>query len=329
MTFLDTLVAAGLRISVAAVCLGTNDFNTYNNSDQDTRVASNITSIIAILKAHGVDKCISSTIIPEVTGTYTTLAGQTAISVNDGVNPASTGNYGSGGRVITYNTGIRNGTNVPTQDGYVDLAIILRDSTDTYRFRVDGQFYLQYSTGVAFTTDGIHPNIGAGIPYAAMWLDVRCFGIKDTPLRPRTRDVRIPRNGEIGQKITSKVASGSAVSLTTATTANITSFQLPSGVWRLFGKGQFILTGATTTNFKLGISQVTATLGNAAGATFNSPAIFTTLTDTLDINLPDMEPIVVPFGKTTTIYIVGQSTFSAGTVTAYGSFGAIRVANIQ
>lgn len=329
MTFLDVLVAAGLRISVAAVCLGTNDFNTYNYSDQDTRVASSMTLIIAILKTNSrVDKCITSTVIPEVTGTYTTLGGQTAITVTDGVNTPSTGNFGSGGRVITYNTGIRNGTNVPTQDGYVDLAIVIADSTNTYRFRVDGQFYLQYSTAVAFTTDGIHPNLGAGIPYAAMWLDVRCFGIKDTPLRVRTRNVRIARNGEVGQIIKSVVASGSAVSLTTATPKTVTSIQLPAGIWEVMGVTDFVLSAATTTNFTAGFSQVTDTLGTTQDSSMSSIILATLLSDSQSIAIP-VQSITVPIGKVTTVYMIGQCTFSAGTVTAYGTLRARRVANIQ
>lgn len=326
MIFIDTMINAGIKFSSAVLALGTNDFSAYNYSDQDTRVAAMATSIIAILKTNNrFTKVFTTTVIPRVTGTYTTLAGQTAITVNDGTNPADTTNFGANGKVINYNIGIRNGTIVPTQDGYLDLAGVLRDSTDTYRFRVDGQFYLQYSTGVAFTTDGIHPNIGAGIPYAALNLDVRALGITDSSPRVRSSSLRIPRAFEVGQTIKSRVLSGSAVSLTTATRSNVITMQIPAGVWQLVGKIDYVMTGATVTDYSTSISQVSATPSNDTNTTINA-ANFVTITGTQSDSL--CPPVtVVPQGKILTVYLSARATFSVGTVAAYGNLTATRIAS--
>lgn len=319
--YITDLINRGLVIDVAAVLLGANDFSTQNYSDQVTRTANNVNTIMGILETAGVKGCISSTVTPRVTGTYTSLAGQTAYSVNDGVNPAGTENYGANGRVITYNLGIRTGTLIPRQKGYVDLAITLADATDTYRWRVDGQFILQYSTGVAFSSDGVHPNVTAGTPYARRWLDISCFGISKRLIA--NSNFKAGRTGEV---IKATLASGSAVSLVTDTDKTVLSVALPEGVWDVTGKTTYVLASATASVLKTGISQKTNSHGAANDNYRTDQVAFTSFSGEQDAS-PPMQTITVPKGKVANVYLIARSTFT-GTETAYGVLAAKRVASL-
>lgn len=119
----------------------------------------------------------------------------------------------------------------------------------------------------------------------------------------------------------STVASGSAVSLTTATTANVTNISLTPGDWDISGYVGFTLGSATTTNFKAGATTTSATLG-AEGTFSENPMITTTLSANYTQQVPIQQVSVT---ATTTYYLVAQSTFSAGTVAAYGTIRARRV----
>lgn len=128
------------------------------------------------------------------------------------------------------------------------------------------------------------------------------------------------------QCVTATLASGSAISLTTATTANLTSMTLPPGTYLVWATADFNLTAASTTVQEVGISLTSATLPSQAGGSGLGPdplAInripLTTVTGVLnDI----VAPTTLVLTATTTVYLVVQATFSAGTITAYGTMVA-------
>jgi len=127
--------------------------------------------------------------------------------------------------------------------------------------------------------------------------------------------------GNIGEYVQSVVTSGSAVSLTTATTANVTSVSLTAGDWRVEGVVDFVMTTATVTDFKHGISTTTSTLGGQ-DSYLQKPSAFAGSSATY----ADITPAIrVSLGSTTTVYLVAQSTFSGGSVDAYGTMKAWRV----
>jgi hypothetical protein len=115
--------------------------------------------------------------------------------------------------------------------------------------------------------------------------------------------------------------------LTTATPANVASKSLSPGTYLVWGIVDFGLTTVTGTEFRSGVSVTTATLQGQAGGsgmgpdpTSVYPVAPAITTDTLnDIAGPTVLTITV----TTTIYLVAQATFSAGTVTAYGTLNAL------
>jgi Pectate lyase superfamily protein len=127
--------------------------------------------------------------------------------------------------------------------------------------------------------------------------------------------------GSIGEYVSSAIASGSAVSLTTATAANVTSISLTAGDWDVDGNVNIAGSTATYTQGVGGISTTSATLPTD-GTEVNSGAQFTALSVTDGLTLPRKR---VSISSTTTVYLVGKATFSAGTMTAYGSISARRV----
>lgn len=127
--------------------------------------------------------------------------------------------------------------------------------------------------------------------------------------------------GNIGEYTSGTIASGSAVSLTSATPTNVTSVSLTAGDWNVWGVVDYVTTGATTSDFKSGISSTSATFG--AQDTFqNMPFIATALSDTFGHAVALTR---ISLASTTTVYLVGQSNFSVGTAAAYGSIFARRV----
>lgn len=125
----------------------------------------------------------------------------------------------------------------------------------------------------------------------------------------------------IGEYQSATIASGSAVSLTTATTVNITSVSLTAGEWDISGVVDFVLATATVTQLQAGTSSTSATIGSQD--TFQQSITgFTLLSGTTTVP-PPLSRIVITV--TTTLYLVATATFSAGTITGYGTIRARRV----
>lgn len=127
--------------------------------------------------------------------------------------------------------------------------------------------------------------------------------------------------GIIGEYTNKLVTSAAAISLTTATAANVTNMTIAAGDWEIEAHVNFALTAATATAFSAGINTTSATLP-VDGSECYSAIITTLLSDTDTITL-DRKRINV--NATTTIYLVAKSTFSAGTETVYGALTARRI----
>ena len=129
--------------------------------------------------------------------------------------------------------------------------------------------------------------------------------------------------GNIGELIESSIASGSAVSMTTASPANITSISLTAGDWDVWGNVWITLNGGTTTTQLIGaINTTSATLPTAPGA-----GAYTQL-NTGTVGQPWGWPAGqrrISISGTTTVYLVGQASFSGSTLSMYGYIGARRV----
>lgn len=127
--------------------------------------------------------------------------------------------------------------------------------------------------------------------------------------------------GNVGEAISSLVASGAAVSLTNNTVANVTSINLTAGDWDVTGNINFAGTTATVTGGSGGITVTSATVPTDGTEIFDG-TITTLLSDTSSIT-PTRKRISI--ATTTAIYLVAKKSFSAGTVGAFGSILARRV----
>ena len=131
----------------------------------------------------------------------------------------------------------------------------------------------------------------------------------------------------------SSLSASQAVALTTATPANIASVVLSAGTYLMWGFVDATLTSASLTALIASLSLTSGTLSTQngqfvpnVGRIFPDPIAqqlmnLTTATGTTSL---DVGPtvITVPSGTSTTLYLIGQASFSAGTVAAYGSLFA-------
>lgn len=131
--------------------------------------------------------------------------------------------------------------------------------------------------------------------------------------------------GFIGEYVSSLIAVGSAVSLTTATPKNITSISLTAGDWDVEGNINLNATSATVASGSLwvgGINTTSATIPTTGAEVQESIPTVTTTSFKTSIATP---PQRISITTTTTVYLVAEATFTAGTVTGYGILGARRV----
>ena len=129
--------------------------------------------------------------------------------------------------------------------------------------------------------------------------------------------------GNIGELVS--VESGSAVSLTTATVANVAELELSPGHWAVYGAVVFNGTGATCTTTEAGVSSNNSTISNVSAKRYAGEYVgcttFTGVLSSVQIGPYNLAPTV-----TETRYLNARATFSAGTVTAGGVIEARRVA---
>lgn len=121
----------------------------------------------------------------------------------------------------------------------------------------------------------------------------------------------------------SAIASGSAISLTTATNANVTSISLAAGTWLVSaicmfggtpvvsGPQQASISTTSVTHTNLGDNSVQAAWLTSPFAAGNCP-----------ITIPGYQLVL---GGTTTVYLVASGVFSGGTMTAYGRISAVKI----
>ena len=125
-------------------------------------------------------------------------------------------------------------------------------------------------------------------------------------------------SGNVGEFIS---ATGSSVSLTAFTVANVASISLTAGDWDI--SGGFVTNGSTANqpNSSCGYSTTSATFGTAGTYAQQSSG-----TGSPMLNWAGAIPTGrVSINSTTTVYLVCQSNFTTGTVTASGIIQARRM----
>lgn len=130
--------------------------------------------------------------------------------------------------------------------------------------------------------------------------------------------------GDVGEYIESTIAVGSAVSLTTGVTANVTSISLTAGDWDVFGV-VIMDSGATTnvTRVAAGTSSTSATADITKG--YYSHIHSGYVPGGGQFRAMPLNTSRFSLSGTTTIYLVALANFTVSTCTAYGTISARRV----
>lgn len=130
--------------------------------------------------------------------------------------------------------------------------------------------------------------------------------------------------GNIGEYVESILASGSAVSLVTATGKTVTSISLTAGDWDVNLTAYFI-PGATTniTLLQSSVSLVTNTIDGAIGRFVQAPYGVAGLVPAANIS-SIVAPYRLSLSATTTVFLVVQAAFTVSTLTACGIIRARR-----
>lgn len=125
--------------------------------------------------------------------------------------------------------------------------------------------------------------------------------------------------GSVGEVISSTIASGSAVGLTNAAPANVTSISLTAGDWDVHGNVAFNIGATTTTSFVSGaISTTSATIDFSKSFLTPAPATGNTIAAGA---CPTQR---ISLASTTTVFLVTQCNFGTSTLSAYGTIYARR-----
>lgn len=131
--------------------------------------------------------------------------------------------------------------------------------------------------------------------------------------------------GNIGEIISSSVSVGSAVSLTSTVSADVTSISLTAGDWDVVG--MVALSPAATTSITIrraSISTTSATLDTAFDRLFLD--IHAAIVPAASLYLPVVGPTRLSLSATTTVYLVASVNF---TVSTCGAFGGIRARRVR
>ena len=132
--------------------------------------------------------------------------------------------------------------------------------------------------------------------------------------------------GQVGEYTESIIAAGSAVSLTTATPANVTSLSLSAGDWDVWGAVSYGFDGTTNVTLTLSsISLVSATLNNTQGQYFVWRFGAAGLVPQAEFGGNTIGPVRMSLASTTTVYLVARADFTVSTSNAYGALKARRV----
>ena len=131
--------------------------------------------------------------------------------------------------------------------------------------------------------------------------------------------------GNIGEFVSSVIAVGSAVALTTATPANVTSISLTAGDWDVWGALGITGNVATTLASVQGsLSLTSATLLTVPGAYSADVPVAAALATLTQLHYP-IAGTRLSIAATTTVYLVAQVAFAVNTCSAFGIIQARRV----
>jgi hypothetical protein len=128
--------------------------------------------------------------------------------------------------------------------------------------------------------------------------------------------------GSVGEYVNSTITSGSPVSLTSATSANITSISLTAGDWDVWGQVVPVPAGGTTITQTRGAIATTSAAIGAYGDVGSS--LLSATQPIASASILTIVPMRLSLSGTTTVFLVGQAIFTGSTCTAFGFISARR-----
>jgi hypothetical protein len=128
-------------------------------------------------------------------------------------------------------------------------------------------------------------------------------------------------SGSVGEDVSAKVATGSAVTMSNGTTVNTATVSLTAGDWDVSGIINYKETTSTVTARTAGITITSATI--PTDGTEGNNGVQSVVTS--EVNSITLNPQRFSLSGTTTIYLVSKATFSAGTCASYGYIHARRL----
>lgn len=136
--------------------------------------------------------------------------------------------------------------------------------------------------------------------------------------------------GGVGEFLTTTVATASAVSLTTATAADVMTVSLTPGDWDVSYQVRHKPAASTSiTILSCSLGLTTNTMGTQPGGSGIGTDGVTLLTQVAQVNAGEITqasiPVRVSFAATTTLRVVCNDTFTVSTMAAYGTVRARRV----
>lgn len=148
-------------------------------------------------------------------------------------------------------------------------------------------------------------------------------GLASVLVGTTTNDNAAP--GIVGEYISASVVAGSAVALTTATGANVTSISLTAGDWDVWGNIGFVPAATTNiTQLQGGCSTTSAQIPGVPNAGFLQQFGSGGLVP----GAANLSSAVVPFrfslAVTTTVFLTALANFTVSTLGAYGFIAARR-----
>ena len=132
--------------------------------------------------------------------------------------------------------------------------------------------------------------------------------------------------GSVGEYVSSTIAQGSAVSLTSPSASNVTSISLTAGDWDV--SAVVIFNPAASTSLTVKTAGVSTNSGafdaltTGAGDTVQASTAASVPVGNTSVEIP---PTRISISSTTTVYLVAASTFTVSTNAAYGTIRARRV----
>lgn len=172
--------------------------------------------------------------------------------------------------------------------------------------------------GLATANSGVLTTNSSGVPS----IDTTNFSVLSTGVQMKGNNANTaPPAGMIGEAISSYVSS--PVSLTTATTSNITSINLTAGIWDISCLVGYTVDATTSfTKGQISINTTSSTINANFGDQSGSFQTAASVGAQPVLAIPSFRALL---SATTTYYLVANANFTVSTCGVYGRISATRV----